>query len=208
MREWIRESFQDLRQHVEAAAEMNLARRHPVFASHEVKRGIDHGGQAYCERSAGFARDGGLHRAAQESLLDQRHHQSGNESGECEPGQGGSRELNARLQIAQVEQQHRAHQRQHEQDAQHQRDDHFAREQPGGQVKTETAPIGHLEVARHEYEAHQQDQHAHATGDARELRIVEQRGDEQPGRVTEQGDAGKTKRDQPEEDREAAHLQV
>ena len=30
--------------------------------------------------------------------------------------------------------------------------------------------------------------------------------DQQPGRVTEQGDAGEPKRDQPEKDREAAHV--
>ena len=39
-------------------------------------------------------------------------------------------------------------------------------ELPGGQAKAETLPIGHLQAARHEYEAHQQDQHAHAAGDA------------------------------------------
>ncbi len=89
--------------------------------------------------------------------------------------QAGNSGRNARLEIAHAGQQHRANRQQHEQRAQQEGDRDFTREFPRRQAKAQTLTIGHFQVARHEYEAHQQDQHAHAAGDARELRILEQR---------------------------------
>ena len=170
---------------------------------------IDGRGQRNCERGAGFARDGGLHRAAQEGLLDQCHDQSRSDADECELEQAGKPELNARLELAQAEQQHRARPASSMSSAPSSNATATSRANvPAGRPKprlcrsatlrwraTNTKPTSRISMPTRL--ATRENFGLSSSGET----------SSQAG-ITEQGDAGKTKRDQAEEDREAAHYEL
>ena len=173
-------------QQLQAAARRDLRGR-DVVAGEKVRRRVQQRRQQHGKARPGFAFDRGVHRTAQERLLDERHREAADQAQRSEPQQIRAAEVCGRRPLQQPERTHQAHHRQHARHAEDERERHLAQERAARQPVAEAGAVGEPQVPRDEHEPHQQRQHADALADAVE-REVDIRVQQRPRRVAEYGD--------------------